>query len=187
MGKYFVAVALNIVVVVILLVASPALGGGIRGRATHTVATTKETTTNKGALSITEARRILDIQDEEEEEEEEETEEAGEETEEEEEEEEEEYVPVVSANCSDSEGLVEVSVNVTLNCKKIRKSRICDREHNGHFLYESCEKSCGICVEPVPTTDAPTQDLAELVLTDMPTDEAYYNSTMPSYQPTIRE
>merc|ERR1712039_438785 len=70
-----------------------------------------------------------------------------------------------------------------LNCRQIRKSKICDREHNGKQLLESCPKSCEICVEPIPTTDAPTADLVELLVTESPTDAAY-KSIAPSYQPT---
>merc|ERR1712125_147549 len=96
----------------------------------------------------------------------------------------EEYVPVVSEDCADSDGLIVVAENQSLNCRQIRKSKLCDREmEKGVFLYESCQKSCGICLESIPTTDAPTADLVELVLTDMPTDESY-KSNAPSYQPT---
>merc|ERR1712014_43817 len=56
---------------------------------------------------------------------------------------------------------------------------------DGLHLYDSCQKSCGICLEVVPTTDAPTPDLIELVFTDFPTDESY-RSYAPSYQPTIK-
>jgi len=96
----------------------------------------------------------------------------------------EEYVPVVTEDCADSDGLIVVAENQSLNCRQIRKSKLCDREmEKGVFLYESCEKSCGICLELIPTTDAPTADLVEMVLTDMPTDEGY-KSYAPSYQPT---
>merc|ERR1712176_944209 len=45
------------------------------------------------------------------------------------------------------------------------------------------EKSCGRCLELIPTTDAPTADLVELIMTDTPTD-ATDKSLPPSYQPT---
>merc|ERR1712183_936574 len=97
-----------------------------------------------------------------------------------------EYVPIVSADCADTEGLIEVAESGDkLNCRQIGKSKICDKEHNGKHLYESCQKSCEICVEPIPTTDAPTSDLVELFVTDNPTDVAYkYKSIAPSYRPT---
>merc|ERR1712119_27995 len=89
----------------------------------------------------------------------------------------EEYVPIVSADCADTEGLIEVAESGDkLNCRKIRKSKLCDKEHNGKHLYESCQKSCEICVEPIPTTDAPTADLLELVTTIDPTE---YESVSP--------
>merc|ERR1712119_144801 len=122
-------------------------------------------------LVIQELRRILD-------EEEGTNGEVVEEESEESESEEEEYVPIVSEDCADTDGLIEVSDNESLNCRKIKKSKLCDRKHNGHHLYESCEESCGICVEIIPTTDAPTADLLELVITDMPIDS--YKSMYPS-------
>jgi len=97
----------------------------------------------------------------------------------------EEYVPIVSEDCADTEGLIEVAESGDkLNCREIRKTKICDREYDGKYLYESCQKSCEICLEPIPTTDAPTADLVELVITDSPT-EAAYKSIAPSYQPTV--
>merc|ERR1711937_601040 len=131
-----------------------------------------------------------DIEKKEEEEEEEEEEEVEEEEEEEvleaEAEEEgvqegvvpeelqEEYVPIVSEDCADTVGLIEVAESGDkLNCREIRKTKICDREYDGKYLYESCQKSCEICLEPIPTTDAPTADLVELVITDSPTEAAY--------------
>merc|ERR1712196_110844 len=105
---------------------------------------------------------------------------------EEKEEEEVEIVPFVSDDCADTEGLIEVSDGgEKLNCREIRKTKICDRKHNGLHLYDSCQKSCGICLEAIPTTDAPTADLIELIVTENPTDESY-KSYAPSYQPTIK-
>jgi len=98
----------------------------------------------------------------------------------------EDYVPIVSENCADTDGLIKVADNQLLNCRKIRKSKLCDREYNGKILSESCEKSCGICLEVIPTTDAPTADLIELVLTDLPADDSH-ESYAPSYQPTVKE
>merc|ERR1712014_479216 len=80
-------------------------------------------------------------------------------------------------------GIEDTESGDKLNCRQIRKSKICDREHNGKQLLESCPKSCEICVEPIPTTDAPTADLVELLVTESPTDAAY-KSIAPSYQPT---
>lgn len=93
----------------------------------------------------------------------------------------EDYVPIVSDDCDDTHGLIEVAVNTTwLLCKEIKKSKICDRFVNEKYLYESCEKSCGVCVQSVPTTDAPTEDLVDLVFTDSPSsDESYYPSASP--------
>jgi len=170
--NYSVVAALT-VVSVILLVASPALGGGIRGGAINNDV---KTNYNIDASSIEEeARRILNEDSKEEEEEEDAIKEQKE-----------EYVPIVTADCADTEGLIEVTESGDkLNCREIRKTKICDRKHNGSYLYDSCQKSCGICLEVIPTTDAPTADLVELIVTDSPTDESY-RSYAPSYQPTIK-
>jgi len=150
--KYFLFVP--IVVAVILVVADPVFGGGIRG--TNNQNSVQDKNDNGLVISREEVRRILD---------------------------EEEQGPIVSEDCADTIGMIEVSAEATSNCRKIKKNRLCEREHNGKHLYESCQKSCGICVEPIPTTDAPTADLVGLVITDMPTDESY-RSLSPSQYPT---
>jgi len=143
--KYFLVLPIAVVAVV-LLVAAPAFGGGIRG--------TNNQNGVQNKISNEEVRRILN---------------------------EEVQGPVVREDCADTVGLIEVSAEGTMsNCRKIRKNRLCEREHNGKNLSESCEKSCGICVEPIPTTDAPTADLVDL--TDMPV--VSYNSSSPSQYPT---
>merc|ERR1712107_903300 len=126
------------------------------------------------ASSIEEERRILNNEIEEEEKEKEST--KGKE----------EHVPIVSADCADTEGLIVVADSGDkLNCRQIRKSKLCDRERNGEPSYESCPKSCELCVEPIPTTDAPTADLIELVVSST-IDPTRYESVAPSYQPTIK-
>jgi len=197
--KYSVVSALT-VASTILAIASPALGGGIRGGSKGEI--------DASSIEIEEARRILNEIEEESKADsvgfsnnddvsrllkkkdiQELLEESGDDEEEEKEEEDEiaekeEYVPIVTADCADTEGLIEVAESGDkLNCRQIRKTKICEREHNGKHLYESCQKSCEICLEAIPSTDAPTADLVELVVTDSPTDVAY-KSIAPSYQPT---
>jgi len=152
--KYFLAAPISVVAAAVVLVAAaPALGGGIRG-IKDKKNSVQDKTNNDLVTFSEEVRRILD------------GEEGG---------------PIVNENCTDTVGFIEVSAEGTMsNCRKIRKNRLCERQHNGKHLYESCEKSCGICVEPIPTTDAPTADLVDL--TDMPVES--YNSSSPSQYPT---
>jgi len=150
--KYFLVLPIAVVAVV-LLVAAPAFGGGIRGT-NNQQNSVQNKNDNDLLISNEEVRRILDeaVQG-----------------------------PIVREDCADTVGLIEVSAEGTMsNCRKIRKNRLCERQHNGKNLSESCEKSCGICVEPIPTTDAPTADLVDL--TDMPV--VSYNSSSPSQYPT---
>lgn len=173
-STYFLCVTLSVLATILLLAASsPVLGGSIRGTTNRNVVPAN---TN---FVIDEVRRMLnpnvDVEngddDEESASDDEDSEDgAG-------------YVPMVRADCADHEGLVEVAINQNLACRQVRKSKLCDRKHNGQHLYESCQKSCGICVELYPTTDAPTEDLLELLLTEVPTDVAY-TSSPPSMSPT---
>jgi len=171
-STYFLCVTLT-VTILLLAASSPVLGGSIRGTTNRNVVPAN---TN---FVIDEVRRMLnpdvDVEngddDEESASDDEDSEDgAG-------------YVPMVRADCADHEGLVEVAINQNLACRQVRKSKLCDRKHNGQHLYESCQKSCGNCVELYPTTDAPTEDLLELLLTEVPTDVAYASSP-PSMSPT---
>jgi len=177
-------------VAVLLLINVTSVSGGLRGLTTKTNGRSNNNNSNNNDINYhEEVDRMLDEAEEEIEdkivEKEIEIEKEKEEKEKEKEKEKEEYVPIVTEDCADTDGLILVAENQSLNCRQIRKSKLCDREmeETGKVLYESCEKSCGICLEVIPTTDAPTADLVELVLTDMPTDEGY-KSYAPSYQPT---
>merc|ERR1719464_2475345 len=97
--KYFFVIPIATVVASLLLVAVPALGGGIRG---SNNSNKNKDTNDLVVISNEEIRRILQ-------------EDAT------------NNVPIVSENCTDTVGLVEVSFNATLNCRKIKRSKLCDR------------------------------------------------------------
>jgi len=89
--------------------------------------------------------------------------------------------------CKDTPGQIQTGGgeegNETLNCRKIKKKGLCEKKHAGKHLYESCQKSCDICEEEFDTTDAPTGDLLNLIVTEFPT-EATYQSATPTLSPT---
>lgn len=159
----FIFVAL----LVLVAASSSVLGGSLRGGVGTTVTTSSTTTTQSSSEEDRQRRFLNDVEE-------------SDSSQSESESESEDYVPIVSDDCDDTHGLIEVAVNTTLLCKEIKKSKICDRFVNEKYLYESCEKSCGVCVQSVPTTDAPTEDLVDLVFTDSPSsDESYYPSASP--------
>ena len=174
-STYFLCVTLSVLATILLLAASsPVLGGSIRG--IHT--TNRNVVPANTNFVIDEVRRMLnpdvDVEN---------SDNSESASDDEDSEDGADDVPMVRADCADHEGLVEVAIHQNLACRQVRKSKLCDRKHNGQHLYESCQKSCGICVELYPTTDAPTEDLLELLLTEVPTDVAY-TSSPPSMSPT---
>merc|ERR1712194_727739 len=73
----------------------------------------------------------------------------------------------VDTTCKDSTNLpIPIGDNENLNCKKIKKENLCEEEHDGKYLYESCEKSCEICEDEYDTTEAPTGDLLDVTVFD---------------------